>query len=52
MNGPIAFSLVMMLCTICNLTGMMLGLKPPPMLPWLGGWSAVALAVGLAVAYA
>lgn len=42
----LAFSVVMLLCSVCNVGSMILNIDLPRALPWLGGWFVTALAVG------
>ncbi len=49
--GAVAFSGVMLLCTMANLTGMALGLRPPPVRWWIGGWLLTALVAGVVAAH-
>ena len=47
-----AVSGVFMLCSICNVVGMVARIPPPPMVFWLGGWAVVAALAGIATFYA
>jgi len=48
--GLLAFSGVMFLCSICNVVCMTFRIPPPPTVPWLGCWLALAIIVGALVA--
>lgn len=41
------FSVVMILCSLCNVLGMLFNLPSPPIKLWLGSWFALAIIAGV-----